>query len=47
MMLDRYPGLFTDRLEAVADRMDVVLADSEWHDSGTESALAPIKRIPL
>ena len=47
MTLDRYAGLFTDHLEAVADRMDVVLADGEWHESGTESKIAPIKRIAL
>ena len=47
MMPDRYAGLFTDHLEAVADRMDAVLADSEWHESGTESKIAPIKRIAL
>jgi len=45
--LDRYAGLFTDHLEGVADRMDVVLADGEWHESDTESTIAPIKRIAL
>ena len=47
MTLDRYAGLFTDHLEAVADRMDVVLADGDWHESGTESTITPIKRPAL
>ncbi len=35
MTLDRYAGLFTDHLEEVADRMDAVLTQDEWHESGT------------
>ena len=35
MTLDRYAGLFTGHLEEVADRMDAVLTQDEWHESGT------------
>ena len=38
MTLDLYAGLFTDHLEAVADRIDSVLAEPEWHESGTNGA---------
>jgi len=33
--------------ETGADRMNAVLADGEWHESGTESKIAPIKQIAL
>jgi len=47
MTLDRYAGLFTDHLEAVADRMDAVLAEDACHESATESTITPIKRVAL
>ena len=47
MTLDRYAGLFTDHLEAVADRMDAVLAEDACHESATDSTVTPIKRPAL
>jgi len=47
MTLDRYAGLFTDHLEAVADRMDAVLAEDACHESATDSTVSPIKRLAL
>ena len=38
MSLDLYASLFTNHLEAVADRVDSGLAELEWHESGTNGA---------